>query len=808
MPRLAALLAGLAAFAGASGDGGAAQPDSPLAGQPFELTADVLEYEAARDLYIASGSVRIRQGERTLTADWVAFNNTSGRGVASGNVVFVDDEDTLRAHFAEFNVLTLEGVIFDGSFVSERGDFHAEAAVITKRGDRTYGFEEGTFSTCHCPDDGPDPWQIKAEKADLEVDGYGTARNTTVEVLGVPVVWLPWMIYPVKTRRQTGFLLPELSVGSRNGVTVGLPFFWAARENLNLTVTPRYLTKRGPKAEIEAEFVLGEESKGDLFGAYLYDHDIDADTPQDPFDENRWAVSGEQDLFLPFDTRYKANFNFISDNEYTLDFPELDDLRFARFVESQGFAARQLGGVGQYGVMLGASFVDDQQSPDDVDRDKYLLQRLPDLVFGALPQQLPWLKRLVPALDVHYTHFYPRRDAIDELGADNLSANGLFLDTGIDAQPDTRGGALAFFERNPNTGVPAGGDPSGDNTPTGTESNGFFDEGEPLVDKGHRLVLRPRLGVPFRVANYFEVYPEASWYQTLYHSDVMDFEERGLFTGRVDLRSRLTRRFGKGVTHLLEPRLGYALVTHDSQGSNPLFVPQTAVPQQRLRGLDLDNVVLDPADRIRKFNGLTWGLGNRLFAAGGGEEAARLLADFTLQAGYDFETSRFASLYLDGRAYPFEGATARFNLGFDPEDAQLDEALFEVSWRAEAGHSAGLTYRFLRDIPQFFENYPYEDNRFDSPKTSFGRINQIEGAVRWAVTRGWSIHYRGVYSFESSLLIGNLGGIEYTSRCRCWSAGVEVSQDRERGIRFSLLYRLTGLGDDTPPRSTGGVGFP
>ena len=35
----------------------------------------------------------------------------------------------------------------------------------------------------------------------------------------------------------------------------------------------------------------------------------------------------------------------------------------------------------------------------------------------------------------------------------------------------------------------------------------------------------------------------------------MDFEERGLFTGRVDLRSRLTRRFGKGVTHLLEPRL-------------------------------------------------------------------------------------------------------------------------------------------------------------------------------------------------------------------------------------------------------------
>ena len=51
----------------------------------------------------------------------------------------------------------------------------------------------------------------------LEIEGYGTAKNTTFEVLGVPVVWLPWMIYPLKTERSTGFLLPELKTGSVRG---------------------------------------------------------------------------------------------------------------------------------------------------------------------------------------------------------------------------------------------------------------------------------------------------------------------------------------------------------------------------------------------------------------------------------------------------------------------------------------------------------------------------------------------------------------------------------------------------------------
>jgi len=57
--------------------------------------------------------------------------------------------------------------------------------------------------------------------------------------------------------------------------------------------------------------------------------------------------------------------------------------------------------------------------------------------------------------------------------------------------------------------------------------------------------------------------------------------------------------FGIGsATHLLEPRIGWALLAKSTVSKNPVFIPQTAFPQQRVRELTLDNVTLDPADRL------------------------------------------------------------------------------------------------------------------------------------------------------------------------------------------------------------------
>ncbi len=807
MSRKIGMVAGVVAWLLLAGVPGSLAAGVPGRSQSFELTADSIEHEQGRSLYIARGNVRITSKDTELTADWMVFNNEIGRGAATGNIVFSNSGNVLHARFIEFNIDTQRGILFGAAFDSEKDQFRMQGAEIVKHSDDTYSFEHGTFSTCECPDPRDrDPWTIQAGSADLEVDGYATARNTTFEILGVPVVWLPWMIYPLKTERESGLLFPVFGYSGRNGAELGLPVFWAAHESVNVIATPGWMSKRGPTAALAVEYVFGERSQGDISGHFVWDQSIDPNSEEDPFGRDRWAVRGEKDFFLPWDLRFKSDFAAISDNEYLNDFNDLPHREDDRFLVSNAFVGRSFADDGRFGALTALVFSNDLQNPNDQDRDRFLLQRLPTVAGVVLPaavaDSIPVLDRIVPSFGLEYSFFYPRRRAVDKY--DDLDAkyyaDAAFIDTGIDALPSSS-------ER----GFPGEMDPHGDDG--GLELNGRFDEGEPLADDGHRIDLYPRLAVPFRISDYVEAYPEVGWHQTFYQSHFLGSNQRHLLTTQLDLRSRLSRHYSSGLTHLIEPQLSYGYISDlgSNQDDNPLFVPNTAVPQERIRQLELVNVMLDDADRVRKFNGFTYGVSNRFYRQIEGE-GAQLIADIYLSNGVDVEEGEFAPIYLGGTAYPIDGMSMLANFGFDPEEVAVSEATAQIGYRHPRGHELRLRYRYLRKTPKFFEDFKDSSERFDNFESGVERINQISLLARLAITDQWLVHYRGAYTFEDGLMLKNVGGIEYVSDCRCWAAGFELGHSRSRGVRFNLTYTFLGLGDDlkkTGPTSfgTGNIGL-
>lgn len=804
--QLAAALALLGAAAASAQDAPALPalpgfPGTEKKREPFELSADALEYDARRNLYVASGNVVIVQGEKTLKADWIAFSRDTGAGVASGSVELTEGGDTLRAHFVEFNANDLEGVVFQGEFDSEESQFRGSGARIAKTGENTYRFEEGVFTTCRCPE--PDdlvPWAITAEEADIEVEGYGTARNTTVEILGVPALWFPWMIYPIKTERSTGFLFPRIELGSRNGFAVGVPFFWAARDDLNVTLTPSFSSKRGPKLDAELEYVFGLESKINLFGAFAYDLDIDPRSEASPFDRSRWALVGDGDIHLPENLRFKTDFRFASDNQYVQDYEELELYRFDRYLESIAMLEGRVGPSGRYGGSLWATYADDLQNPDNRDRDAILLHRLPSVEAEVLPSPDPFFGWLQPSIEMEYTWFNAFKPAKEKrpFAVDR----GPFLDTGVDSLPDPQEiGFLTFLS----TIDP---DPHLDDFYTfflgaplpnlGPERDARFLEGEPLSDRGHRFLFQPRVAAPFQLGP-LEVYPEAGWHETLYASTRRS-AARGFATGRVDVRTRLERHYESGLHHVIEPRLGWALVASSDflQRGNPIFVPRASVPQERLRELDLDVVTRDSADRIEPANDLVAGVGNRLYGHPFDPEArSRLLADVSLLARYDLRGGAMGNLLLDGVAYPLQAIRSRFHASYDLANGRMDEALFDVGYTHPAGHVISGGYRLIQDTPLFFEDFLVVRSGVTDRFRNFqdiGRVDQLFGNFALSLTKQWSISYTVAYSLDKKLNLANTGTILYTSRCRCWSLGLRVTDDRARGPQFRVLYEVLGLG--------------
>jgi len=369
-----------------------------------------------------------------------------------------------------------------------------------------------------------------------------------------------------------------------------------------------------------------------------------------------------------------------------------------------------------------------------------------------------------------------------------------FLDTGVDATPDPREpGYNPFTNPDPNR--------VNFDTTLGPERIGILEDGEPLTDRGSRLILYPRLAYPLRFFDALELYPEVGYYQTLYFTEEQSFANRGLATARIDLRTRFSGAadlpIAGEVTHIIEPRVNWTFVQKKNQDKNPVFIPPTSVPQGFLRQLDTESIVLDPADRIPEANLLTIGAVNRIYTRTA-EGTDDLLADVTVEAGYDFARSRFALINFDGRTMPRKGVQTRFNLSIDPAKGQIAQGRIDAAvdlprWGWFDGGVVGLGYRYRRRVPLFFSGRT--SGRYDVQKP----ISQVDAFTQIRLGPSWAISYGMNFSLENEELLRNAGGISYTSKCKCWRIGIGVRQDRERDVQFDFLVTLLGMGD--------GVGF-
>lgn len=767
--------------------------------EPFEITADRISYEAERDLYIAEKNVHILQQNRTLTARWVAFSKKTGIAVAEGDVELIEGPDRLSAAFMVFDVETLQGTLYHVSLDAGSDGFRLRAEEMVRTGKDTFTVHDGVFTTCRCEPGKRLPWEIETGRSDVELGGYGRMKNSTFNVLGVPVLWIPWMVIPIKSERETGLLLPNFTFGGRGGPGFGIPFFWAALPQLNVTLTPRYFVNRGYKQDVELEYVFGEQSSGKLFVAGLNDR---TDQAQSSFNQERWAAIWAHDHFLPGDLRWQTDLKLSSDNLYADDFPELQAWKTFRFVESTTNVARAFGEGGGFGAMLGARYADDLQGSTFEDRDEYALQRFAELRGDVQPGALRGPLGFEARVDTEVIHFSGLRTTESEL-------RGL-IPGGVVPRPERTNGRFYDF----------GFDGRLDGINSDGEGDGVFQPGEPLAERGSRMVFHPRFARPTPIGDLLEFTPEIGWSQSLYQSSAQQFADRGLATARADLKSRFARDFttpgGGAIRHVLEPRLGWALVTDDlldrDQQQNPLFVPQGSVEQTRFRTLSLESVTRDPSDRIDDMNQLVLGLGQRFFSRKNATGSPRLRADLVTAVDWNFQgDGGLGNLVAEGRWFPVGPLGSRVRGAFNPETRAVKEGEAEFNLKLPVENAwirrmdVSTRYRYLRRLPEFFETV-----RGDTSSQRVGDtvLNQIDLDARLELSARIRISFRTIYSLADKKegFLRNRGMLEYVSKCRCWGVAAEVFQERRADIGAGFQIRFLGLGDDESNLFDRGIG--
>ncbi|MCL2161563.1 MAG: LPS-assembly protein LptD [Betaproteobacteria bacterium] len=217
---------------------------------------------------VAEGEAELQRDTLTLTADRLTYREPTDEVLADGNVCLKHDDGRfeMSGPSASFVVGARTGEIIDPKYAMSRirppreegaqprlvsGSGHANS--LRFEGENQYRATNATWSTCK----GAKPdWYIKAGELELDYDReIGTARNGKVVFKDVPIFWLPWAEFPLAGQRHSGILPPTMESSTKTGFGLSIPYYWNIAPNYDLTLTPRYMSRRGTQLGAEARYM-------------------------------------------------------------------------------------------------------------------------------------------------------------------------------------------------------------------------------------------------------------------------------------------------------------------------------------------------------------------------------------------------------------------------------------------------------------------------------------------------------------------------------------------------------------------------
>jgi len=302
---------------------GASAVETKNNGNPANIEADSMDYDNVRDVYHAQGKVNIIYSGATLYADDMELDNKNNIATAQGSASLKMGEDTLQGDKIVFNIEDKTGAVYKAHAFYARNHFYIKGDKIEKTGENTYFIENPVATTC----DGDNPdWEITGSEMKVTIEGYGLMKNAWLLAKGLPVFYSPFLPFPAKTQRQSGFLVPYLSSSGNDGIDVEVPYFWAISPQMDATFYQRYIEKRGFKEGAEFRYYLGDSSSGTFYGDYMEDtkHIIettDAATSRDwQESHNRWSYYLNHQTNFDSQFYVRTDLQQVSDKWYFQDF--------------------------------------------------------------------------------------------------------------------------------------------------------------------------------------------------------------------------------------------------------------------------------------------------------------------------------------------------------------------------------------------------------------------------------------------------------------------------------------------------------
>lgn len=727
---------------------------------PVFLEGDEIDGDPTGEVTL-TGNAQVRRIDTVLKGDRINYRKETGELDAEGSVRLMRDASLVTGPSLKYNIDADTGEVQEPNFWlgANGGAGRAVHADILSRS--RMRLTDVVYTGCPCPNPS---WEIRASRVDLDFDeNEGVARNGVLYFKDFPILASPYLTFPVKRERKSGFLVPTYGTTSNSGFEISTPYYFNLAPQYDFTLTPRYLSKRGMQTGGEFRY-LGASYVGQVSGTYLA---RDQETG-----DKRWLYSAQHRQLLGNGFYTDWNVSGASDNDYFRDFSSLGlNEATTTYLPKRG----RLGWSSRYV------------------RSYVQVYRYQTLFDEAATSRNPMYNK-EPELSLRAARY--------EWG-------------GFDAVMDS---SMVWFRK------PLGEQLIGGNWtdrrfgPDGQRLSVYPTLSYPIVRSG--WYVTPKAGVHmsrYQTDWYANSSRNAGSYNNLYRnaygspSDGSETRTQPIFSVDAGMTfDRDTTLFGKPALQTLEPRVYYLRVPYREQQSLPVY--DTSLSDFSFAQAFQENIYTGGWDRIVNANQVTLGLTTRFLDADSGFER------FTLSGGQRiyFEDQRVtlpnevprsdvrSEFLLGSTAALTDTLSTQVNLQFNPYDKDWDRAMIGLRWKPQRLAMVSASYRYQRDsLTETNARVPY------SPRGQ----NQVSVAFQWPFTNRWYGIGRLDYSLRRAPEIGStpaehrritqaIAGLEYKGDC-CWTGRMVFQRyavdanDSNTAVFFQLeLHGLGSLGTD------------
>jgi LPS-assembly protein len=723
---------------------------------PIILRADAITGRPDLDA-VADGDVELRRGATVIRADHLTYDNPSDVAKAQGHVRISRSGNVFSGPSLE---LTLES--FKGSFESpDYFIWRTQAGGHAERVDFLDSQRAQAFGAIYtsCPRDGSgDPaWLLSTSKVTMDFEtNTGVAEGAVVRFYGVPILAAPVLSFPLSDARKSGWLPPNITLDSRSGFGLAVPYYWNIAPNRDATITPTVMTRRGAGADMEFRYLEpGHQGRLDL---NLLPEDRVAG-------RERHSLLVDLEGQVPYGVHYRANVLRVSDDEYWKDFSR------------------------------GVPSITQRLLPLDLRGDR-LLDRLPgDWEAYARVQRWQTLNDAVDITDPSTLVLspYERSPQLGLRGSGGIGGKGAgWGGSGpqYSFEAEFNRFTLADFPTLDPALLNAATQPALvalKDRPTGSRVHALGSISWPLLTSG--TWLTPKIGINAASYEVDALTRTSGAYQPGYSSS------RVIPTLSVDggmVFERDSDWFGRTMRQTLEPRVLYVNTPYHRQDNLPNF--DSAVKDFNDISVYSENQ-FSGVDRVSDAHQVTAGVTTRFLNPSTGAEALRL----GIAQRYLFRnqrvtaddgpplTQRFSDVLLLASANLIQKWTFDSTVQYSPDTDRVTRALLGVRYSPGDFRTINLNYRLTRGFSEQVEL------GWQWPLYGPSRQQRAQSSSSCAGT--WYGVGRLNYSLRDSRMTDSLVGVEYDAGC--WIGRIvadRVSTGRaEATTRLMFQLELVGL---------------